>query len=326
MRLSGFFIFLLAAIASAQLSVQSPNSVYERQNVGAVDLIGNPHRDMEPLRHLVVQKVGQPYSEANVESSISALERTGQFPKVQVNVVPDPSGLRLNFLLEPAYYLGIVSFPELSKLFPYTRLLQVVNLPDEDPFDKARVSLAERDLHKFLLNNGYFQPEVKIHTDIDDDRRLVNLTFSVNTGKRARIGEVALRGSDPHENTRLLHSLRSLRARFTGGLLKPGKPYTPERMAAATTHIRRVLSNDNRLASHIEQNPPQYHPDTNRVDVSFNVDLGPVVTVRMTGARLSRLPFLSGRQMKKLIPIYSEGTIDRELIQEGQQNLVEYFQ
>jgi outer membrane protein assembly factor BamA len=97
-------------------------------------------------------------------------------------------------------------------------------------------------------------------------------------------------------------------------------------MAAATNLIRRVLSKDSRLASHIQQNPPQYHPDTNRVDVSFNVDLGPVVTVRISGARLSRLPFVSGRQMKKLIPVYSEGTIDRELVQEGQQNLVEYFQ
>jgi outer membrane protein assembly factor BamA len=277
MRLSGFFILLLlAAVAPAQLSVQGPSSIYEGQNVGAIDLIGNPHRDMEPLRHLVAQEVGQPYSQAHVEASISALEKTGQFPKVQVNVVPDPSGLRLNFLLEPAYYLGIINFPELSKLFPYTRLLQVVNLPDEDPFDKARVAIAQGELRKFLLNNGYFQPEITVHTDINDDQRLVSLTFSVNPGKRARIGEVVLRGSDPSENTRLLHSLRSLRARFTGGLLKAGRPYTPERMAAATNLIRRVLSKDSRLASHIQQNPPQYHPDTNRVDVSFNVDLGPV--------------------------------------------------
>jgi outer membrane protein assembly factor BamA len=38
------------------------------------------------------------------------------------------------------------------------------------------------------------------------------------------------------------------------------------------------------------------------------------------------LPFLAGRQTKKLIPIYSEGTIDRDLVEEGQQNLIDYFQ
>jgi len=62
------------------------------------------------------------------------------------------------------------------------------------------------------------------------------------------------------------------------------------------------------------------------VDVSFNVEVGPIVTVRTTGARLSALPFMSSRQMKKLIPIYSEKTIDRDLVQEGQQNLIDYFQ
>src|SRR6266568_5340681 len=220
MRLSGFFIFLLAAIASAQLSVQSPNSVYERQNVGAVDLIGNPHRDMEPLRHLVVQKVGQPYSEANVESSISALERTGQFPKVQVNVVPDPAGLRLNFLLEPAYFLGIIDFPGATTQFTYTRLLQVVDLPDEDPYVKARLGIAEQTLQEFFRRNGFFQATIHTDSQIDDAHQLVNVTFSVKMGKRARVGDVIFKGPNGPESARLQHSIRSLRARFTGGLLK----------------------------------------------------------------------------------------------------------
>jgi outer membrane protein insertion porin family len=51
-----------------------------------------------------------------------------------------------------------------------------------------------------------------------------------------------------------------------------------------------------------------------------------VVMISATGARLSRIPYLSRREMKRLIPIYSEGTIDRDLVQEGQQNLEEYFQ
>ena len=35
---------------------------------------------------------------------------------------------------------------------------------------------------------------------------------------------------------------------------------------------------------------------------------------------------MSARQMKKLIPIFSEGAIDADLVQEGQQNLTDYFQ
>ena len=326
MRLSGIFFFLLMSAVWAQLAVQGPQPVYNGQNVAAIDLIGNPRRDMEPLRSMVVQKAGEPYSQDKVEASIAALERTGQFPKVQVNVVPDPSGLRLNFLLEPAYFLGVIDFPEAAKLFPYTRLLQVVNLPDEDPYDKARVEFAEQALQKFLANNGYFQAKIKTHTDIDDAHQLVNLTFSVIPGKLARVANVSFEGPEASEDARLRHSIRSLRARFSGGLLKSGKPYTRARISEATAAIKRALSGQRHLASRVQENPPQYHSENNRVDVSFKVEVGPVVTVRVMGARLSPIPYMSSRQMKKLIPIYSEAAIDRELVDEGQQNLVDYFQ
>ncbi len=325
-RVSGAFFFLFAAAAGAQVAVLKPQSAYEGQNVAAIDLIANPHRDVEPLRALVEQKAGQPYSQDKIQASIMALEHTGQFPKVQVTVVPDLSGLRLNFLLEPAYYLGAIDFPGVGNFFPYSRLLQVVNLPEEDPYDKARVAVAEEALHQFLQRNGYFNSTIQTDSQIDDANQLVSVTFSVKMGKRARVGSVAFQGPDASENASLQHSIRSLRARFTGGLLKPGKPYTRARIKAATALIQRTLSQQRRLTGHVQEIPPQYHPDTNRVDVSFTVEAGPVVTVRTTGARLSVLPFMSGRQLKKLVPIYSEGTLDPDLVQEGQQNLVDYFQ
>ncbi len=90
--------------------------------------------------------------------------------------------------------------------------------------------------------------------------------------------------------------------------------------------MKGALTKQHRLASSVHENLPQYNPATNRVDVSFNVKLGPLVTVRAVGAKLSAIPFLANRQMKKLIPIYSEGTIDQDLVDEGQRNLTDYFQ
>ena len=310
----------------AQVTVQGPPSVYEGQNVSAVDLIGNPHRDLEPLRALAVQKDGEPYSQAKVEASIQALQNVGGFPQVTVNIVQDLSGLRVNFLLEPAYHLGMVEFPGAAKVFSYTRLLQVANLADEDPYDPARVLLAQQALQDFFKRNGYFQAATQPDNQIDDAHQLVNVSFTVKLGKRAQIAGLQIEGTDTEEAARLLHSTRSLRARLTGGLLKPGKPYTAERMKAAITLIKRTLSKQDRLASSVEQNPPRYYAEGNRVDVSFQVTLGPIVSVRTTGAKLTVLPFLSGRELKKLIPIYSERTIDSDLIEEGQQNLIDHFQ
>jgi outer membrane protein insertion porin family len=327
MRLSGFLVLVFSvASALAQLAPQGPQAAYEGQNVSAISLSANPHRDVEPLRAVVTQKPGEPYSEAKIQASAAALQQKGGFPKVQVNVVPEVSGLRVNFLLEPAYYLGMVEFPGVGKFFSYSRLLQVVSLSDEDPYDPSRIPVAEDALRDFLHRNGYFESKVQAAANIVDEHELVNVSFAVQMGKQAHIGSVKVEGPDGAESSRLLRAMRSLRARLSGGLLKPGKPYSPERVSAATSLMKKLLVKQHRLASSIKENPPQYHSDTNRVDVSFNITMGPLVTVRTTGARLTTIPFLAGRRMRKLIPIYSEGAVDQDLVDEGQRNLVDYFQ
>ena len=317
---------LISLFVGAQVSSTSPQTFYKGQTVSSVDLIASPHRNLEPLIASVTQKAGQPYSQANVEASIEALQKAGGFKKVTVNVIPDISGLRLNFILEPAYYLGVVSFEGVTKSFSYARLLQVVDLQDEDPYDKARIPISEAALSRFLKDNGFFQSEVHAKPQIDDANQLVNVTFEVQLGKQARIGSIELRGATDSEEAWLLRKTRSLRARFAGALLKPGKPFSPDRIKAATALIKKYLVQQHRLESKVTQIPPQYHADTNRVDVSFQIEVGPLVLVQTTGAKLSIIPFLSRREMRKLIPIYSEGTIDADLVQEGQQNLVNYLQ
>jgi outer membrane protein assembly factor BamA len=224
MRWLAVIVFLWATFSWAQLAIQGPQPTYDGQSVSAVDLIANPHRDIEPWQPLVLQKAGEPYSQAKVEKSIAALRR--QFPEVRVSIIPEITGLRLNFLLEPAYYIGFISFPGAER-FSYTRLLQAVDLDDQEPFDRQRLPLAQQSLEKFLNHNGYFEADVSTISEIDDPHQIVNLKFLVKLGPVARIGAVAFEGVDPAEDTRLTRSVHSLRARFTGGLLKSGKPYTP---------------------------------------------------------------------------------------------------
>ena len=326
MRWVVFAVLLFGTVAFGQLAQTGPQAAYEGQNVSAVSLIANPHRDLSPLLPLVSQKAGAPYVGKNIQESANSLKQAGGFTDVQVTVEPEVSGLRVNFLLEPAYYLGSVEFSAVGKYFAYTRLLQVVNLPDEEPYDPSRIPLAENALREFLRKNGYFQATVHAEPAIDDDHKLVSVGFTVIMGSRARISSVNVEGPEAGESARLLHAMRSLRARLSGGLLKPGKPYTPQRMKAASQLMKRTLTRDDRLASSIQENAPLYNASTNQVEVSFKVEVGPIVTVRAVGARLTRIPFLQGRQLKTLIPIYSEGAVDRDLVEEGQRNLTDYFQ
>src|SRR5271156_3812809 len=74
MRLAALVVFFSLAIHSwAQTSSQPAASVFNGQKVTAIDLIGNPHRDLEPFRADVVQKVDEPYSQDQVEGSRGGL-------------------------------------------------------------------------------------------------------------------------------------------------------------------------------------------------------------------------------------------------------------
>ena len=326
-RLLTFGVWLIGTVTLwAQLAPQNPQPAYEGQNVTAVSLIANPHRDLSPLFKVVTQQANEPYSQRKIDESQQSLQKAGHFPEVRVQVVPDISGLRVSFLLEPSFYLGVVEFPGAVQRFSYTRLLQIANLSDEDPYDPTRIPVAEQALLEFLHTYGYFQAKVTTTPRIDDAHELVNVNFAVELGKAARIGSVTIAGPNQPEAAQLAHAMRSLRARLSGALLKTGTSYTPARMSAATAQMKRVLSKQRRLANSIEQNPPRYNAQTNRVDVSFKVEVGPVVTIQTVGAKLTWMPLLQKRQRNKLIPIYSEGSVDRDLVEEGQRNLVDYFQ
>jgi outer membrane protein insertion porin family len=324
-----FILAVFSAITTAVLAQPAPQEVqgaYEGQNVSAVSLIANPHRNLDSLYPLVEQKAASPYSQPKIEATMQALQKAGGFPQVHVKVVPEVKGLRVNFLLEPAYYIGVVEFTNASKYFSYTRLLGEVNLSDEDPYDASRLPDAERGLKKFLENEGYFQASVHSVVAIDDARQLVNVTFAIEMGAQARISAIKIEGAENSENARLIHAVESLRARFSGGLMKSGKTYSHERVEHATALIKSALTKQHYLASSIRENPPEYDAQTNRVNVSFSVKVGPVVNIRTVGAKLTVIPYLKGREMKRLIPIYSEGIVDQELVDEGQRNLNDYFQ
>src|SRR5579864_9350747 len=95
--LSVGLLWLWSAVLFAQLAPQGPQTAYNGQNVSAVSLIANPHRDLKALYPLVAQKTGAPYSEATIEATARALKQAGGFLKVDISVEPEVAGLRVNF-------------------------------------------------------------------------------------------------------------------------------------------------------------------------------------------------------------------------------------
>jgi outer membrane protein insertion porin family len=319
-------VFGRPSYTQGQQTSQSNKVSYEGQKVAAVELVANPKISVESLRPLVQQRTGEPYSSSKVADTVSALQGTGRFSKVEVDVKPDPAGLHVTFTLEPALYFGIFDFPGATKSFSYTRLLQVVDIPNRTPYQQDLVSKAEDNLHQFFVSAGYFQAQVQPQPQFDEAHMLANVVFDIDLGKRAKLGNVEIQGPESGELDRLQRATHTLRATVAGTSLKPGKPYTPKRIDSGIAAMKRELAKENHLASKVRLDHPDYHKDSNRADLVIDARPGPIVRVGVTGAKLSAFPFLRDRQMRKLIPIFSEGALDPDLVEEGRRNLIDFFQ
>lgn len=331
MRISIFscVVLFICVLAQAQFGgpvyVSAP-SMYEGQKVGTIELAANPKINVDAFRSLVQQPQNAPYSAAKVQASFDALNKSKRFNKVELEVKPETNGLQLTFVLQPALYYGIVEFPGADKQFTYTRLLQVVNVPDEEPYAEKSVADGASALLNFLQSTGYFDAQVKTETQFDEPHQLANIIYHVTLNKRAKVGRVTVNGVSPAEEKKLVGALRSISARARGDSLKPGQTFTAERMKNATIYLRRYLSREDRLVKELRPGQIQYHPDTRRADVSFDVRLGPRVSVKLEGAKLTWVPFLENRKLHQLIPIFEESSADPDLITEGEHNLLNFFQ
>jgi outer membrane protein assembly factor BamA len=291
---------------------------YEGQDVSTVELAGRPDLNVAEFMRLVAQHPGEPFSATKIDESIAALKRTAQFEDIQLDLRPEQDGVRIIFILQPAVYFGMYQFPG-AELFPYARLLQVSNYSAQEPYSSTDVQRAQTSLENYLRRNGYFETQVEPEVRTDKTNGLANVNFHVTLGRLAKFGDIVIEGTTPEHTRQLQGALRSLRARMRMSAIRTGKKYSLKTLENATQYLEGRLTKQKYLGARVKLIGASYNPETNRADVTFNVQPGPIVNARVEGAHLW------GWTRRKLLPIYQQSGLTPELIQEGRQNLLKHF-
>jgi outer membrane protein insertion porin family len=311
---------LAPKLHSQQIEATSAAVSYEGQRVSSVQLAGQPDGNPRKLRALIAQPVNAPYAQAKVDETVAALKKAGDFKDVEVQVTPAAEGVHVVFVLKPAYYFGVYTFPKAEKTFSYTRLLQAANYSKQEPFTQEKVEEAESSLLEFFHRTGFFLATVEPKMQTDQAHGVVNVEYDINLKKRAKFGDVILAGVSEEQTKRLNASLRSIRARIKGAYIKPGKPYSLKKLNAATAFLQQQLGKQHFLAGRVKLVSTLYNAETNRTDIKYDVTEGPKIEIKLAGAHVW------GRTQKKLIPMYQENAVDPDLVNEGAQDLTSYFQ
>src|SRR5215469_15830211 len=201
---------------------------YEGQHVTTVELAGRPNLDAKQFLPLLAQQPNQPFA---------ALKHTGRFDDVELQVLPEADGVRVLFVLQPATYFGIYTFPGATRQFTYSRLLQVSNYPPKSAYSLTDVHNASRELDTFFRRDGYFEAEVQPEVLSNPPLGLANVVFHIQLNRRAKFGEVIIRGTTDLQTTLLQGVLRSFRARLRRSAIRPGKTYKMGTVNRATQSL-----------------------------------------------------------------------------------------
>jgi outer membrane protein insertion porin family len=323
-RIRLIYVLGILSFASAPLSAQqsqpSGTAGFEGQQVSSVEIAVRTNVNVDELRRLIKQEAGKPFSTEAMHVSVEALQQTKLFTQVQVSLEPEQEGLRVLFILQPADYVGMIDFQGTGTRFPYTELLQAANIPEQSPYFPELAAQGQKGLIAYFRTRGFFAAEVSPEIRRDENHRIVNLIFHCQLKRQAKIRNIAFNGLTDQQTADVQAALRGLWAKLKRVSLKPGENYSEPRITKSIQFVRQRLRKQDQLAPAIRLDPPQYDSASNRVDVTFAVTPGPKVSVRLTGAKVSR------RALQNLIPIYEEDSVDQDLVDEGESNLKAYFQ
>lgn len=313
---------ILVSTPSAWAQQAQPESYrgFDGQQISDVDVSARPGVDVAHIRSLIKHQKGAAFSSGTMQQTVAALEQSRLFSRVRVSVEPEAAGLRIIFILEPTDYVGVIEFPGTGTHFPYTALLQAVDISEQTPFYEGLEPKGRDGLLNYLHKQGYFAAEVQPTAQEDPQKQIVNLSFRCDLKKQARIRNITFAGLPDEQSSSMRASLHGVWARLKRVSLKPGQRYSESRADKLIDFIRDRLRTENRLAPAVHLGPPAYDAATNVVDLRFNIVPGPQVSLKVNGARVS------SKTLRRLISIYQEGSADQDLIDEGERNLRSYFQ
>ena len=138
----------------------------------------------------------------------------------------------------------------------------------------------------------------------------MDVIYTVNAGPQAKVGAVEATGTTAMTDEKFRKIAK----------LKQGSTVTANTVPRALTKLRKQYQKQNRLEATVRAGPETFNPATNSVNYQFQVNRGPVVRISATGAKISQ------RDLKRLIPVYDEGAVDPDLLDEGDGNLRDHFQ
>ena len=290
----------------------SPLAGYLGLRIRDIQFRGPTSMDEERMRASLELRPGDPLDKEKLRDSIQTLYNTGFFQNIEVEAerIP-PDEMRLVIALTENYFVGAVNMQGAPKPPPTTgQLVNASKLDLGGLVTEEKIQTGLDGLQETLTANGYHKAGIEVHKAPNLVTQQMDIGFAITPGPIARVGNVKVNGDAGYPEKQVVEIAH----------LQPGKRATLGRTTAALERLRKKYQKQNRLEAQAAVTEKNYDPASNTESYVLNVDRGPVVEIRLNGAKLRK------GLLKKYVPVYEENAVDADLLAEGARNIRDYFQ
>ncbi len=283
---------------------------WEGLKIAAVQFQGVSVSVLDPLPASLPLQAGMPLNGEKLRDTLRRLYATGLYRTIDVQGTRNGDEITIIFAGEPRSFIGRVYVDGVKNERLASQIARAAKMDAGTAFSESRMERGTELIHQFLIGDGNYRAAVSGTTKVDAANSQVDITYHVDVGPDARVGQVKVDGDSGM-------TLEQFRKKAK---LKPESKVNRDTTNRALEGLRKVYQKQQRLESDVNLKSKEYQPPTNHLNYAFGVDRGPIVIIVVEGAKLNK------RLVKKLIPIYEEGAVDDDLLNEGDRNLRDYYQ
>src|SRR5207247_681872 len=306
-----FALALLTGAASTRAQAPPGGSVTaaveEEPKIVAIRMVKEDGQELSNTLSGIAVETGKTLDPGKIADSLRALYRTGDYADLRAVVTPVADGVRLDFVVRENLFFNQVRIAGLTAPPSEASAAAAMQLTLGQTCRQAAVSEALERLRETLREEGLYQAEVSAETVPHAETHQMDIVVHVKPGPRARVGIIQLKNGTEYRDAEVLSRLR----------MKSGGAITSARLQRGTDRIRKFLVKKGHLSGRAALRRANYDAAKNTIPLDLDVTEGPRVQVSLKGAKFSK------SELKKLIPIYQEGAVDADLLEEGKRNVRE---
>src|SRR5580658_3540910 len=304
----GVLVFaLLFGAAKSQAQAQAEPQAGASAAVVAVRIVTEDGRVLSESPAGLAVEIGKPLDREQVARSLRALYGLGDYSDLKAVVTPVGGGVRLDFVVRESLFFNEVRIEGLTPPPTDSSAAAAMQLTLGRPFRQEDVDEGLAHLRDVLKDEGLYTAEVSAENKPHLETHQMDILVHVKSGPRARVEAVELKNGTAYRDAEILARLK----------MKAGQPVTSARIQRGTDRIRKFLVKKGRLSARAAVRRGEYNTANNTIPLMLEVTEGPQVELAVTGAKFSK------GDLKRLVPVYEEGAVDPDLLEEGKRNIRE---